>query len=81
MGVVLTAAVVAAAGQEARQLLEKGEQIQNAACVSCHDLRPIQTSALDKEAWTNTVNAMIEKGATVGQQDQRVLPVSLHEST
>ena len=49
---------------------DKGEQIQNGSCMTaCHDLRLIQTQALDKDGWTKTVAAMIEKGAMVKAAD------------
>ena len=70
-GAMLIAA--ATARQDPQQLLKKGEQIQNASCISCHDLRPIQTSALDKEGWTNAVDSMIEKGAKVSSDDMPLL--------
>ena len=52
---------------------ERGEQIFNAACTTCHDTRPIDTRALDEEAWTKSVKAMIEKGAEVKAEDVRPL--------
>ena len=52
---------------------ERGEQILNAACITCHDTRPIDTRALDEEAWTKSVKAMIEKGAKVEPEDVRPL--------
>ncbi len=52
---------------------DKGEQIQNAACLGCHDLRPIQTAAYDKDGWTMTVDSMIQKGADVKPEDKPVL--------
>jgi cytochrome c5 len=52
---------------------DKGEQLLNASCISCHDLRPIETSALDKDGWTKNVNAMIEKGAEVRAEDRPLL--------
>ncbi len=48
---------------------ERGERIMNASCTTCHDLRPIQTQALDEEGWTKVVNAMIGKGAEVQKAD------------
>ncbi len=33
--------------------------------MTCHDLRPIQTQALDSEGWTKIVAAMVDKGAEV----------------
>ena len=53
--------------------VDKGEQLQNAACLSCHDLRPIQTAAYDKEGWTTAVASMIQKGAEVKDADKPVL--------
>jgi cytochrome c553 len=62
-----------AAGQEQRQP-ERGEQILNAACTTaCHDTRPIDTQALDEDAWTKSVKAMIEKGAELKPDDMKPL--------
>jgi cytochrome c5 len=52
---------------------DKGEQIQNAACLSCHDLRPIQTASYDKAGWATAVDSMIQKGAEVKAADKPVL--------
>jgi len=52
---------------------EKGEQIMNASCRTCHDLRPIDTHALDEKGWTNEVESMIEQGAEVAKDDVPVL--------
>jgi cytochrome c5 len=52
---------------------ERGEQIMNAACTTCHDLRPIETQALDEAAWTKEVKSMIEQGAEVKSDDVPVL--------
>jgi len=52
---------------------DKGEQLQNGACLGCHDLRPIQTAAYDKPGWTMVVDSMIEKGADVKPADKPVL--------
>jgi cytochrome c5 len=39
-------------------------------CQGCHDLRVIQTSAMDAEGWTQTINAMIkDNGAEVPEKD------------
>jgi len=65
--------MAAAAAQDA-QKTERGEQIMNGACnTSCHDLRPIDTQALDEPGWTNDVKSMIEKGAKVTADDVPVL--------
>jgi len=52
---------------------EKGEQIMNASCRACHDLRPIETQAMDEEGWTKRVQLDIEKGAKVDKADVPVL--------
>jgi cytochrome c5 len=52
---------------------DKGEQVQNGACLSCHDLRPIQTAAYDKAGWTIVIDSMIQKGAEVKTSDKPVL--------
>jgi cytochrome c5 len=64
-------AVAAARGQDAS--VDKGEQIQNGACISCHDLRPIQTAAYDKDGWSMVVASMIAKGAEVKAADTPAL--------
>jgi hypothetical protein len=65
-------AIDAAADQEAPKP-ERGEQIMNAACATCHDLRPIETQALDEAGWTKEVKSMIEQGAEVKSNDVPVL--------
>ncbi len=69
---VCTAALALAWGQPA-QNSEKGEKLLNANCTTCHELRKIQTQALDEEGWNKIVKAMIEKGAKVNKDDVPVL--------
>jgi len=45
----------------------------NAACTTCHDLRPIETQALDEAAWSKEVKSMVEQGAEVKSDDVPVL--------
>ena len=67
-------AAIAAIGVSAQDTpTDKGEQIQNAACLGCHDLRPIQTAAYDRENWSLVVESMIQKGAEVKDADKPVL--------
>jgi len=47
----------------------RGEQILNQSCSGCHELRNIETQALDAEGWTRMVNSMIEKGSTIKKDD------------
>ena len=64
----------AAVALSAAQLpLKPGEKILNSACTTCHELRPVETTALDEEGWTKIVNAMVEKGAEVKKDDVPVL--------
>jgi mono/diheme cytochrome c family protein len=65
---IATAAIAFSAGQDARSY-QQGEQLFNASCMECHDLRPIQMQALDMDGWTKIVKAMIEKGAKVKADD------------
>ena len=69
---IAAASLVVAAGQDAPNI-ERGEQIMYAACTTCHDLRPIETQALDEAGWTKAVTSMIEQGAEVKKEDAPVL--------
>jgi len=64
-----TAVVAFGAGQAATMSDTRGEQILNQSCSSCHELRNIETQALDKAGWTKEVNAMIEKGSNIKAED------------
>ena len=66
---VTAAEVMAAKGTAPAPQSDKGEQILNESCLSCHDLRPMQVQALDADGWTRMVNSMIEKGAPVKTED------------
>lgn len=69
-----TAACVAVAfSAQQRPPVDPGERILNSSCISCHELRPIETTALDREGWTKVVQAMVEKGAPVKTDDVPVL--------
>ncbi|HKB12207.1 MAG TPA: hypothetical protein VKD69_16210 [Vicinamibacterales bacterium] len=52
---------------------EPGAQILDAACLSCHDHRKVDTQALDEEAWAKVVTAEIARGADVKSDDVPVL--------
>jgi cytochrome c5 len=52
---------------------DRGEQIQNARCLGCHDMRPIQTQALDNDGWTKMVASMIAKGAELKPDEAPIL--------
>jgi mono/diheme cytochrome c family protein len=58
--------------QEIRfERLQRGSRVMNSSCSvsACHTVRAIQTSAKDEEAWKQTVQTMIEKGAKVAPED------------
>ena len=63
----MLAAIALAAGQD--DSASKAEKIVNTTCISCHDMRPIQTKALDADGWKNIVDSMIAKGAMVNTGD------------
>ena len=69
---IAAASIAAVAGQDPPKP-ERGEQIMNAACTTCHDLRPIETQALDEEGWKKSVTSMIEQGADLEADDVPVL--------
>ena len=52
---------------------DQGRDLVNRACTSCHDLRPIQTSAKDADGWIDTLNVMVENGAEVSTIEQLIL--------
>ena len=69
-----SAAVVAGQNPGEAERTDRGEQIQNLNCsMTCHDLRPIQTQALDKDGWTKVVARMVDKGAEVKPDEVPVL--------
>ncbi len=65
--------VVFSAVQRPLPPVDPGEKLVNTVCVSCHELRPIETTALDKEGWTKVVADMMDKGAEVKPDDVAVL--------
>ena len=72
-----TAVLAFSAGTDARQVARSvaqdtalPEQILQKNCQGCHDLRPIQTSAMDAAGWTATIRTMIEDhGAEIAESD------------
>jgi cytochrome c5 len=70
---LVTTTVAASTAAQGTAQPDKGEQVMNGGCLNCHDLRPIQTSALDSEGWNGVVTSMIEKGAEIPKADIPVL--------
>jgi cytochrome c5 len=69
----VTLACSAAAFSAGQLPVSPGEKILNTACTSCHELRPVETSALDAEGWSKIVDSMVDKGADVKKEDVPVL--------
>src|SRR5262245_32607453 len=65
-------AIAFSAGQRSLPAVDPGAKLVNTVCVSCHELRPIETTALDSDGWTKLVQSMIDKGADIKKDD---LPV------
>jgi cytochrome c5 len=57
------------AGQDLQMTDARGEQILNQSCSSCHELRNIETQALDSDGWNMEVTTMIQNGAKVQPED------------
>lgn len=74
----MLAAVAFAAGQD--DATPKAEKIMNTTCISCHDMRNIQTQALNAAEWKTVVDAMVEKGAQVEKADVPLLASFLEEN-
>jgi len=55
--------------QDATMTDARGEQILNQSCSSCHELRNIDTQAMDKDAWTKVIRSMMEKGSSIKPDD------------
>jgi cytochrome c5 len=70
---ILATAAAALVARPALPQEERGEQILNQSCISCHDVRRIQVQALDAATWTAKVNSMIEKGAKVEPDNLPIL--------
>ena len=66
----VTASIALVAGQEPPKT-DPGEQIVSSACTTCHDLRPIETQALDEAGWAKEVKANIDRGAKVSADESR----------
>jgi cytochrome c5 len=67
------AIVVASAAGASAQDSERAEQILNRNCTSCHNLRRVETQALDINGWTKVLEAEFARGATLPKDDVPVL--------
>jgi len=74
----MLAAMAFGAGQDSGPT--KVEKIVNTTCMGCHELRVIQTQALDAAGWKRVVGSMIEKGAQVEKEDVPLLVSYLEEN-
>jgi cytochrome c5 len=64
---------IALAAAQETPTVERGEQIQNASCTTCHDRRHIDVQALDEAGWMKVIASEIEKGAKVEKDEVPVL--------
>ena len=76
---IAAAAIAFGASQEATDNA-KSERVLNTACTACHDLRKIQTKALDADGWAKVVSSMVEKGAKVDTADIPMLVSYLEDN-
>jgi hypothetical protein len=75
---IMLAALAFGRGQE--DLSPKAEKLMNTSCSTCHDLRTIQTQAMDAAGWTGVVNSMIERGAKVEKAEIPMLVSYLEDN-
>src|SRR5438309_172626 len=78
--VAATLALAAIAFGAGQNDVPKGEKIFNTACMACHDIRKVQTQALDADGWKQIVDSMIEKGAKVDKADVPMLVTYLEDN-
>ena len=52
---------------------DQGRDILNRSCTMCHDMRRIETQAMDSEAWLATINQMLDNGAELSTIEQLIL--------
>src|SRR5438309_2724632 len=62
---VIASLPLAMAARQDDRKPDKGQEILDKQCTTCHDRRPIDTQALDEAGWTNVIEAEIKKGAKV----------------
>lgn len=55
------------------QQVDRGEQLMNASCQGCHQVRVLQVQAKSADEWTATIKTMVEKGAKIAEPDIPVL--------
>ena len=60
-------------GATGAQEPRSGQEVLESSCQGCHDLRSVQTSALDAEGWTKVIATMIENGAEVEKEEMPIL--------
>jgi hypothetical protein len=51
----------------------QGLEIIGRSCTSCHDMRPIETTATDSEGWLEIINQMVDNGAEIETIERLVL--------
>ena len=67
------AAVLFSAVSSDAQRPSEGRMIAEKRCQGCHNMRRIETTARDAEAWRKTIDVMIQDGAEVEESEIPVL--------
>jgi mono/diheme cytochrome c family protein len=49
-----------------------GKSIVGSRCISCHPLAHVQAARYDRAGWEATVQMMVNRGAQLGQDDQKL---------
>jgi cytochrome c5 len=68
-----TSAQDAGSGQKPAAEEPTGQQVLEKTCQGCHDLRPIQISAMDAKGWTETIAVMVDNGAEIDEKETPIL--------
>jgi cytochrome c5 len=73
LAIVTAGAAPAAPAAQGEADVVRAERILNANCLSCHNVRAVETAAYDHAGWEKVVKAEIARGAKVAPEDVPVL--------
>ena len=59
----------AAAGAQSELPEGRGKEVVERACSQCHGLEYVTNSRMTKERWTNIVDNMVQRGATLSDEE------------
>ena len=69
MTTILALACGSPAG-EGQQQSEQGQQLVETRCAECHTLDRITSASKSQQEWADTVDRMIERGASLADQER-----------